>query len=183
VQTGVGLTGSAWAYQQLGLEPDLVAFAKKTQVGGVMAGRRLDDVADNVFQVSGRINSTWGGGLVDMVRSRRLLEIIEAEHLIATAAETGEWLGEQLQCVQDRHPGLVSNARGRGLMCAIDLPDPEVRDQVVHAMRERERVLILPCGERSMRFRPSLCVRQEELQLGLDALERCLAPLARRKAS
>jgi L-lysine 6-transaminase len=183
VQTGVGLTGSGWAYEQMGLEPDLVAFAKKAQVGGVMAGRRVDDVADNVFQVSGRINSTWGGGLVDMVRSRRLLEIIEQEHLIAAAAGTGGWFGKELQALQDRHPTLVTNARGRGLMCAIDLPDPESREQVVHAMREREHVLILPGGERSIRFRPALCISQEELQYGLDALDRCLSRHTLRKAS
>src|SRR5215469_10620544 len=82
VQTGVGLTGTSWAYQQLGLEPDIVAFAKKVQLGGIMAGRRVDEVVDNVFAVSGRINSTWGGGLADMVRSRRLLEIIDRDGLI-----------------------------------------------------------------------------------------------------
>jgi L-lysine 6-transaminase len=178
VQTGVGLTGSAWAYQQLGLEPDLVAFAKKAQVGGVMAGRRIDDVAENVFRVSGRINSTWGGGLVDMVRARRLLEIIEREQLIEAAAETGDWFVKELQAVQDRNPHLVSNARGRGLMCAIDLPDQGSRDVIVESMREGERVLILSCGARSIRFRPALNVRQEELQYGLDALERCLTRLS-----
>jgi L-lysine 6-transaminase len=178
VQTGVGLTGSAWAYQQLGLEPDVVAFAKKTQVGGVMAGRRIDEVPDNVFRVSGRINSTWGGGLVDMVRSRRLLEVIERDQLIPAAGETGRWLGDELRAAQDRHPSLISNARGRGLMCAVDLPDATRRDQVVQAMREIERVLILPCGDRSVRFRPALCVSQDELQYGLEALDRCLAKLA-----
>ena len=69
VQTGAGTTGTAWAYQQLGVTPDIVAFAKKVQVGGIMAGGRVDEVPDNVFAVSGRINSTWGGGLADMVRS------------------------------------------------------------------------------------------------------------------
>jgi L-lysine 6-transaminase len=178
VQTGVGLTGSAWAYQQLGLEPDIVAFAKKAQVGGVMAGRRLDEVADNVFRISGRINSTWGGGLVDMVRSRRLLEIIERDRLIEAAAETGRWFVKELQALQDRHQAVVSNARGRGLMCALDLPDPGSREQVVGAMREAEQVLILACGERSIRFRPQLGVTEEELQSGLDALDRCLAGLS-----
>ena len=71
VQTGAGTTGTAWAYQQLGVTPDIVAFSKKVQLGGIMAGGRVDEVADNVFTVSGRINSTWGGGLTDMVRSRR----------------------------------------------------------------------------------------------------------------
>src|SRR3546814_16556364 len=71
VQTGCGITGTAWAYQQLGILPDVVAFGKKTQVCGVMAGGRVDEVAANVFAVSSRINSTWGGTLVDMGRSRR----------------------------------------------------------------------------------------------------------------
>ena len=62
VQTGVGTTGTPWAYQQLGIQPDVVAFSKKAQVGGIMAGGRVDEVPDNVFKVSGRINSTWGGG-------------------------------------------------------------------------------------------------------------------------
>jgi L-lysine 6-transaminase len=179
VQTGVGLTGSAWAYQQLGLEPDIVAFAKKVQVGGIMAGRRVDDVTDNVFEVSGRINSTWGGGLVDMVRARRLLEIIERNHLFEAAAETGGWFVKELQALQDRHENLVSNARGRGLMCAVDMPDSRARDQVVRVLREEERVLVLPCGERSVRFRPSLCAGHEDLQYGLDALDRGLGALGR----
>ena len=89
VQTGVGTTGTAWAYQQLGVQPDIVAFAKKAQLGGIMAGGRVDEVPDNVFAVSGRINSTWGGGLVDMVRSRRILEIIEADGLIEAAGRQG----------------------------------------------------------------------------------------------
>lgn len=76
VQTGVGMTGTPWAYQQLGVTPDVVAFGKKAQVCGVMAGGRVDDVPDNVFRVSSRINSTWGGNLTDMVRARRILEVI-----------------------------------------------------------------------------------------------------------
>ena len=68
VQTGCGMTGTPWAYQQLGVMPDVIAFGKKTQVCGVMAGGRVDEVPDNVFAVSSRINSTWGGNLVDMVR-------------------------------------------------------------------------------------------------------------------
>src|SRR5215467_891327 len=128
VQTGVGTTGTVWAYQQLGLEPDIVAFGKKVQVGGIMAGRRVDEVTGNVFHVSSRINSTWGGGLTDMVRSRRILEIIEADGLFDHAAKTGGYFLNELQGLADRHAGLVSNVRGRGLMCAIDLPDPGLRD-------------------------------------------------------
>jgi len=174
VQTGAGLTGTAWAYQQLGLQPDIVAFAKKVQVGGIMAGRRVDEVVDNVFAVSGRLNSTWGGGLVDMVRSRRILELIERDDLIGRAAETGAWFQARLRELGQRHPEVVSNVRGRGLMCALDLPDPAVRDAVVHALRARH-VLALGCGPRSIRFRPALNVSEAELTFGLDALDLVLS--------
>lgn len=177
VQTGVGLTGTPWAYQQLGLEPDIVAFAKKVQLGGIMAGRRIDDVPDNVFCVSSRINSTWGGGLVDMVRSRRLLEIIEADGLFDHAAKLGEVLIHGLRDLGDRHAQLVSNVRGRGLMCAIDLPDDTVRDRVTKGLRH-ERVIVLGCGHRSIRFRPALSVADDELRFGLAALDRVLTGLA-----
>lgn len=177
VQTGVGITGTPWAYQQLGLEPDVVAFAKKVQVGGIMAGRRVDEVADNVFHVSSRINSTWGGGLVDMVRSRRLLEIIERDGLFAQAAETGGWLLERLQELPARHPGIVSNVRGRGLMCAFDLHDPQARDAALHRLREEHHVLALSSGERAIRLRPALDITREDLQVGLRAFDAVLASL------
>jgi L-lysine 6-transaminase len=182
VQTGVGLTGTAWAYQQLGLEPDIVAFGKKVQLGGIMAGRRVDEVADNVFAVSGRINSTWGGGLADMVRSRRLLEIIERDNLFDRVAGTGAWFLAELSELGHRHPGLASNVRGRGLMCAFDLPGHRERDRLLNLLREEEKVLVLPSGERSIRFRPALTISEDELAVGLRALQRCLDRLAADRA-
>jgi L-lysine 6-transaminase len=67
VQTGVGLTGKFWAHEHY-VKPDILAFGKKAQVCGILAGTRIDDLDTNVFRVSSRINSTWGGNLVDMVR-------------------------------------------------------------------------------------------------------------------
>ena len=68
VQSGVGLTGKFWAHQHTPVQPDLMAFGKKMQVCGMLAGPRIDEEPDNVFKVSSRLNSTWGGNLVDMVR-------------------------------------------------------------------------------------------------------------------
>src|SRR5215471_9453143 len=178
VQTGVGATGTAWAYQQLGLEPDVVAFAKKAQLGGIMAGRRVDEVPDNVFEVSSRINSTWGGGLADMVRSRRLLEVIERDRVFDQAAATGAWLLTELAELGTRFPDLVSNVRGRGLMCAFDLPGAQERDELLTILREQERVLLLPSGTRSIRFRPALTISQGELATGCKAIGRSLDRLA-----
>jgi L-lysine 6-transaminase len=175
VQTGVGLTSTAWAYQHLGIEPDIVAFSKKVQVGGIMAGRRVDDVADNVFAVSGRINSTWGGGLVDMVRSRRMLEVIERDQLIRQVAHLGARLLDGLRALAREHPRLVTNPRGRGLMCAFDLPSGAVRDELVRRLREEEKVLLLPAGVIGVRTRPALSISAEEIDLALSATGRALA--------
>src|SRR6266850_3445761 len=76
VQTGMGLTGRMWFHQHDDVRPDLLAFGKKTQVCGMMAGGLIDQEPDNVFKVSSRLNSTWGGNLVDMVRCQRYLEIM-----------------------------------------------------------------------------------------------------------
>src|SRR3954465_5243862 len=117
-RTGVGQTGPAWAYQQLGVQPDVVAFGKKAQVCGIMAGGRVDEVPDNVFAVASRINSTWGGNLVDMVRSRRILEVVETERLIERAAVAGRHLLDLLERLAERFDA-VTEVRGRGLMCAF----------------------------------------------------------------
>ncbi|MFG6197111.1 L-lysine 6-transaminase [Nonomuraea sp. JJY05] len=174
VQTGGGTTGTPWAYQQLGLAPDVVAFAKKVQVGGIMAGRRVDLVPDNVFQQSGRINSTWGGGLVDMVRSRGILELVERDGLIARAGALGNVLLERLTKLEAERPESISNVRGRGLMCAFDLPDQAERDALVTRLREEHGVLVLPCGPRSVRLRPALNIPEADVDHGLRALSEAL---------
>ena len=80
-----------------------------------------------------------------MVRSRRILEIIERDGLIDHAARAGNWLLGELEALADRHPELASNVRGRGLMCAFDLPDAAARDAAMRLLLE-EHVLVLPCG-------------------------------------
>ncbi len=177
VQTGMGATGTAWAYQQLGLEPDLVAFSKKAQVGGVMAGRRVDEVTNNVFEVPSRIGSTWGGGLIDMVRSTRILEIMEADNSIAAARENGRLLLDRLHEVARQSNGMLTNPRGRGLLAAVDVPDGETRDAVLAKLRHDEQVLALPSGTRSVRFRPNLSVTADELDQGVAALGRVVAAM------
>ncbi|WP_059016168.1 L-lysine 6-transaminase [Mycobacterium sp. M26] len=173
VQTGCGITGTPWAYQQLGFTPDVVAFGKKTQVCGVMAGRRVDEVADNVFAVSSRINSTWGGNLVDMVRSRRILEVIEADGLLAHTARMGERLLAALQDLAHEVPDVVRDVRGRGLMCAFSLPTTADRDALLAALWERG-VIMLGSGPDSVRFRPALTVTPAELDRAVATVREVL---------
>ncbi len=173
VQTGVGLTGTFWAHQGLGVEPDVLAFGKKTQVCGILAGRRLDEVEGHVFHTLSRINSTWGGNLVDMVRFDRILEVIEEDALVAHAAEAGAYLQELLADLAARHPS-VTNVRGRGLMCAFDLPNKIFRDRVLERCYE-EGVIILGCGRYSVRFRSPLVIEKAELARGVEMLGAAIA--------
>ncbi|MGB7361159.1 MAG: L-lysine 6-transaminase [Mycobacterium sp.] len=181
VQTGCGITGTAWAYQQLGVLPDVLAFGKKTQVCGLMAGGRVDEVPDNVFAVSSRINSTWGGSLVDMVRSRRILEVIESDGLFERAAENGRYLRERLQELAVEFPALVRDARGRGLMCAFSMPSAAQRDALIARLWDNG-VVMLGSGADSVRFRPALTVSQDELDAAVDAVRDVLTGMSVRQA-
>ncbi|MGD2069617.1 MAG: L-lysine 6-transaminase [Gemmatimonadota bacterium] len=168
VQTGMGATGTMWAYEHTGITPDIIAFGKKTQVCGIMSTRRIDEVEKNVFHVSSRINSTWGGNLVDMVRCARYLQIIDEEGLVENAARVGARMKEGLQALAADVPG-VGNVRGEGLMLALDLPDGETRKTVRLACWERG-LAVLPCGPRSIRFRPPLVFSDAQAEQALGTL-------------
>jgi L-lysine 6-transaminase len=141
-----------------------------------MAGRRVDEVGDNVFAVSSRINSTWGGNLVDMVRSRRILEIVESDQLVVRAAEAGRYLVDQLTELADEFPGLVLDVRGCGLMCAFSLPSGAERDELIRRLWER-RVIMLASGADSVRFRPALTVSPEEIDAAVTAVREALTQM------
>jgi L-lysine 6-transaminase len=175
VQTGFGATGKMWACEYF-VEPDLIAFGKKSQVCGVMAGPRVDEVSENVFHVSSRVNSTWGGNLVDMVRCRVYLEVYARERVVERSQKLGEVLMEHLQGLQAEFPDLVSNVRGRGLFCAFDLPNGELRDELRKRLFAR-RLVILGCGPRSVRFRTALNIPEEDLLFGLNTMHETLAEL------
>jgi len=177
VQTGIGITGKMWAHQNFDEAiPDIIAFGKKTQCCGIFCGTRIDEVEDNVFNISSRLNSTWGGNLADMVRFTLYLEIIENEGLVEKAAESGAYLLKHLENLQNDYNPLVSNARGRGLFCAFDLPDGDVRDSVVNNIMD-EGAVILGSGVRSIRFRPHLNISRNEIDQGIsmikNSLDRC----------
>ncbi|MBI5710383.1 MAG: L-lysine 6-transaminase [Candidatus Eisenbacteria bacterium] len=173
VQSGMGITGRMWAHQHFDVQPDLLAFGKKTQVCGMLAGPKLDEEPENVFNVSSRLNSTWGGNLADMVRVQRYLEIMAEEKLIENAATVGAHLKRGLEALQAERPDFLSNARGRGLMCSIDFPDGAAREAVADQAYALG-MMILPCGHRSVRFRPPLDVTAAEVDEALAILKRAV---------
>ncbi|MDH3198877.1 MAG: aminotransferase class III-fold pyridoxal phosphate-dependent enzyme, partial [Candidatus Krumholzibacteria bacterium] len=176
VQTGVGLTGKFWAFEHAGITPDVIAFGKKLQVCGVLASDKLNEV-DSVFKVPGRINSTWGGNLTDMVRATRYLQVIDEDGLVDNAREVGAYLASALDGLRDRHSGTVSNTRGRGLMCAFDLPDGDARKKFLAGARANG-MLIVGCGERSVRFRPPLTLTRKEVDEAVAIIDRTLTQMS-----
>src|SRR5207253_8550274 len=113
----------------------------------------------------------------DMVRCARILEIIEDEQLVAHAAQIGLELQAGLARLESKWEGFVSNARGLGLMCALDLPDKDARDAVVRAAYALG-VIVLRCGERSVRLRPALDVRSDDVRECCELLDAAVAKAA-----
>jgi len=185
VQTGVGITGNMWAHQSFtphsckcdcedaSTAPDIISFGKKTQVCGIFASKRLDEVEGHVFHESSRLNSTWGGSLVDMVRFTIYLEIIEKENLVQNANDMGNHLSKCLNDLQANHPNIVSNVRNKGLFGAFDLNDGEQRDSLVGAILN-EGAMMLGCGTKSIRFRPHLNITEQEMNDGFSMIDKAI---------
>jgi len=173
VQTGVGITGKWWAHEHFSCKPDIIAFGKKAQVCGILASQRVDEVETNVFCESSRINSTFGGNLTDMVRFQLLLEIITDENLLENARKMGKILLKNLQDFTLEFPAFVTNPRGLGLFAAFDLPSSIERDKLISKLLEN-KLIILPSGDQSVRFRPHLNVTEEDLSIAFGIIQKSL---------
>ncbi|SMC51756.1 L-lysine 6-transaminase [Pedobacter nyackensis] len=177
VQTGVGLTGKFWCHQHFSekARPDIIAFGKKMQVCGILVGNKVEQVEQNVFKVPSRINSTWGGNLVDMVRSSQILRIIAEDNLCENAAVVGEYLKEGLEKLAAKYDKM-SNVRGKGLLCAFDFSNKAMRDTFIQKGMENN-VMFLGCGNQTIRFRPALCIEKKHIDEGLAVMNRILPAL------
>lgn len=173
VQTGLGLTGRTWAYEWLGNAPDMIVFGKKTQVCGFASSNRIDSATRNVFNVPSRLNSTWGGNLVDMMRARKYLEIIEEEDLMTNALEVGHYALGLIQALCMRHPTITSNPRGKGLMIAFDLFNSDACTRFKDLMYERG-IIIVSAGANTIRLRPMLDVTKQTIDKVVTTMEKCL---------
>ncbi len=165
VQTGGGLTGTFWAHEQLEVKPDILAFGKKMQICGILVTDRIDDIDDHVFIVSSRINSTWGGNYTDMVRSTKFLEIIEEEQLVQNVKDLSEPFNNNIRMMTENFAGLVSNPRGRGFFSAFDFDTHDHRNEFRQKCWDKN-LIVLNCGIKSIRFRPSLNLTLPEIEEG-----------------
>ncbi|MCD6501306.1 aminotransferase class III-fold pyridoxal phosphate-dependent enzyme, partial [bacterium] len=135
----------------------------------------IDEVEHNVFVESSRINSTWGSNLTDMMRSRKYLEIIEEDNLVENAASMGKRLLDGLHEIESKFD-VVTNSRGKGLMCAFDLPDGDLRKKFLSACMDKG-MIVLPCGTHTVRFRPSLNVEAADIDRAMVIIDEVLTEM------
>ena len=174
IQTGIGITGKMWAHEHFAdCKPDIISFGKKTQVCGILTGDRINEVENNVFKKSSRLNSTFGGSLTDMVRFKIILETIRDFNLLDNAKLNGEYLLNKINALEEEFPAFITNSRGLGLFCAFDLPSPIERDKLVSEMY-KNHLMILGSGIKSIRFRPHLTVTESEIDFAMDIIKKTI---------
>jgi 4-aminobutyrate aminotransferase len=182
VQSGAGRTGKWWAIEHSGVQPDIVCIAK-----GIASGMPLGICmakADVMDWVPGSHASTFGGNPVCIAAAVATMNVIEREGL-HNAATVGAAMIERLRGWIAKHP-TVGDVRGRGLMIGVEMVKDQQSRQPVGAMRDRivelafERgLLLLGCGETTIRLCPPLIVKQEEADVALDILEECVVLAAK----
>lgn len=172
VQTGIALTGKWWAHQHF-VKPDLISFGKKTQVCGVLATDRMDEIEENVFRKSSRINSTWGGNIVDMYRFKRILEVIEEENLVENCRINGDYLKTKMETLCNKYPNKITSPRGLGLFAAFDTSSTDLRNKITGEAL-KNGLMILGCGSRSIRFRPPVTVTKEHIDEAFIILDKVI---------
>jgi 4-aminobutyrate aminotransferase len=177
VQCGAGRTGKWWAIEHSGVEPDIVCMAK-----GIASGMPLGicmSKAEIMDWVPGSHASTFGGNPICIAAALATIDILERE-AIANAAHVGEFMLERLRGWVHSHP-LVGDVRGRGLMIGIELVKDKATREPATALRNRVETLaferglmLLGCGETSIRLCPPLIVNKHEATVALDILEDAL---------
>ena len=178
VQCGMGRTGKMWACEHFGAVPDILVTAKGIASGlplGVMVAR-----ADVMNWTAGAHASTFGGNPVACAAALETIRLLE-EKYISNAAQMGDYLLARMTAWREKHP-IVGDVRGKGLMIGIELvksqetrePNPEARRKVI--MRAFEQgLLILGCGESTVRLMPPLIVERDHADFALDVLDRCIS--------
>jgi acetylornithine/N-succinyldiaminopimelate aminotransferase len=174
IQTGMGRTGRLWAYEHAGVAPDIMTVAKAL-ANGVPIGATLatDDVA--AAFTPGTHGTTFGGNPLATAVGLTVLGTVIEDRLPERAARLGRLLLERLVAVQERHPGLIKEVRGRGLLIGLDLVPP-VGD-VVTACRERG-LLALTAGDNALRLAPPLVLEEADAEQGAAIVERSMTAVA-----
>jgi 4-aminobutyrate aminotransferase len=165
VQSGLGRTGKWWAFEHYDIEPDIMSVGKALQVGATVFNEKYDPKERSA------ISSTWGGGdRIDMAIGLKIIEIIEREKLLKNAEKVGNYILDRIKELEKEYPQIITGTRGLGLMIAVDFNTKENRDFVEKKAFE-DGLLLLGCGEKTIRIAPPLIITEEEVDKGLEIFE------------
>ncbi len=177
VQTGMGRTGKMFAVEHWGIEPDIICLAK-----GIASGLPLGAViapSDIMIWEPGSHASTFGGNPVACSAALATLDLLEGG-LIENARVVGDYFKQKLLKLKEKYP-VIGDVRGRGLLLGIELvTHRETKERAVQLRNEivqkafQKGLLLLGCGESSIRFTPALVINKGEVDAGLEILEECL---------
>ena len=172
VQSGIGRTGTLFAYETSGIRPDIIAVAKGLG-GGFPVGAVITSEAVGNAMTPGTHGSTFAGNPLAMAVAEVVLDELGAPGFLEDVQRRAGILRDALQAVAERHEGSVVELRGRGFLCGVRLAEALLAGDAVAAMRD-EHLLTVPAGENTVRFLPPLVISEEEIALAVDTFERVL---------
>ena len=175
IQSGAGRTGTMWAIEQWGVEPDILLTAKGIG-SGMPIGAMVARASIMESWGPGAHGSTYGGNPVACAAALATIDLLESG-LVANARVRGEEAMAGLREIQARHPSLVTDVRGRGLMIGIEFDTPERAEEVQWACFERG-LLVLECGRKTVRMSPPLVISEEELATGIRIFGEAIVDVA-----
>jgi len=168
IQSGIGRTGKWWSFQHYGVKPDIMTSAKALQVGAAITSKEYDP------KEPGSVSSTWGGGhRIDLAVALKTIEIIEKEKLMKNATKIGNHMMRRLK---EKKSSKIVDVRGIGLMIGVELSKKKYQNIVIQRAFKKG-LLLLGCGEKTIRIVPPLIINREEADRGLDILEKVIRSL------
>lgn len=179
VQTGVGRTGKFFAYENSGAAPDIMAIAKGIG-GGFPMGACLATEAAAAGMTAGTHGTTFGGNPLAMAVGNAVLDVVLAPGFMQSVNDKALKLRQRLAELQDRHPGVIEEIRGAGLMLGLKLKTPNT--DFVKFAREAG-LLIIPAGDNVVRLLPPLIISDEEISEAYSRLDQAAKASAREHAS
>ena len=168
VQSGMGRTGRWWGFENYGVKPDIMAVAKSLQVGATISSEEYDP------KERGAVSSTWGGGArIDLAVGLKTIEIIEKEKLMDNARKMGKYALKLFNELMKKYPEKIIDVRGLGLMIGVEFSNKEQRD-FVEQDAFKHGLLLLGCGDKTIRIAPPLIIKKDEIEKGVQIFENSL---------